>query len=79
MNLAIPQSHNVIDGQPKLYTILYTGIISPPFYFRLFAVLSEGEFKTGLIELYTRGYIRKWEIGRIQDWANEFQISVGWK
>ena len=45
----------------------------------IFALLSEGEFKTGWIELYTRAYIIKLERGRIQDWANQSQISVGRK
>ena len=45
----------------------------------IFALLSEGEFKTGWIELYTRAYIMKLERGRIQDLANQSQISVGRK
>ena len=39
----------------------------------------EGEFKTGLIELYIKDYIRELGSGRIQDWANRFQNSIGWK
>ena len=38
-----------------------------------------GEFKTGLIELYIKEYVRKLESGRIQDWANRSQISIGRK
>ena len=45
----------------------------------IFALFSEGEFKTGCVELYTRAYIIKLERGRIQDWANQSQISVGRK
>ena len=39
----------------------------------------EDEFKTGLIELYIKGYIRKLKSWQIQDWANQFQISIGLK
>ena len=40
-------------------------------------LLPEGEFKTGLIELYIKDYIKKLESGRIQGWANLSQISIG--
>ena len=40
----------------------------------LFRPLTEGEFETGLIELCVKDYIRKLETGRIQGWANQFQI-----
>ena len=59
--------------------LLYTGKISPPFYFALLALWPEGEFKTGLIELYIKDYIRKLESGRIRDLANQFQNSIGRK
>ena len=47
--------------------LLYTGKISPRFIFALFALSLEGEFKTGLIELYINNYTRNLESGRIQD------------
>ena len=47
--------------------------------FALFALWPEGKFKTGLIELYVKGYVRKLEIGRIQDWANQSQTYLGRK
>ena len=51
------------------------GKFRPRFIFDLFALWRESEFKTGLIEVCTKDYIRKQESGRIQDWANQFQIS----
>ena len=39
----------------------------------------EGEFQTGLIELYVKYLVRKLRIGRIQDWANHSQIFIGRK
>ena len=45
----------------------------------IFTLWSEGDFKTGLIELYIKEYTRKLESWRIQDWANKFQISIGRK
>ena len=45
----------------------------------IFALLPEGEFKTGPMELYIKNYIRRVESGRIQDWANQSQISIGQK
>ena len=63
----------------NLNKILYTGKISPLFIFALFALLSEGKFKTGQIELYLKDYKIKIEGGRIQDWANQSQISIGRK
>ena len=42
----------------------------------IFALWPGGEFKTGLIEFCTKDYVTKLEIWRIQDWANQFQISV---
>ena len=53
------------------------GKFLPRFIFALFALWPEGEFKTGLIELYIKDYIRKLDSGRIQDWANKFQNSIG--
>ena len=46
------------------------------FFFALFALWPEGEFKT---ELYLKDYIRKLGSGWIQDWANLFQNSIGRK
>ena len=43
----------------------------------IFALFQEGEFKTGLIELNIKDYIRKLKSGPIQDWANQLQISKG--
>ena len=48
-------------------------------FFFLFTLWPEGEFKTGLIELYTKHYIRKQKSGQIQNWANQSQISIGQK
>ena len=40
-----------------------------------------GESKTGIIELFKFiiDYIRKFESGRIQDWVNQFLVSIGQK
>ena len=46
------------------------GNFRPRFIFTLFALLHEDEFKTGQIELYVKGYVRKLVSRRIQDWAN---------
>ena len=51
----------------------------PRFIFALFAVWPEGEFKTELIEFCIKVYVTKLDSGWIQDWANQFQISVGRK
>ena len=59
--------------------LLYTGKFRPRFIFVLFALSSEGEFKTGLIDLYRKDHIRKLESGRIQDPANQSQVSIGRK
>ena len=56
--------------------LLYTGKILPRF---IFAPSTEGEFKTGLIDLYRKDHIRKLESGRIQDPANQSQVSIGRK
>ena len=40
---------------------------------------TRANFQTGLIELYIKDYKRKLENWRIQDWANQFQISIGRK
>ena len=50
-----------------------------PRHFRPFRLLSEGEFKTGQIELYIKDNKIKIEGGRIQDWVNQSQISIGRK
>ena len=55
----------------------YRKNFAPIFILALFPLRSKDEFKTGLIYLYTRGYIAKLEIWQIQDWAHEFQISLG--
>ena len=39
------------------------GKFCPRFIFALFALWSKGEFKTGLIDLYIKDYIRKLETG----------------
>ena len=62
---------------PYIYCI--QGKFRPRFIFALFALWHEGEFKTGLIELYIKKYVRKLESGRIQNWANQYWISVGRK
>ena len=59
------------------YDILYTGKISPRFIFALFAIWPEGKYKTGLIQLFIKDYVRKLETGRIQDWANQSKIYIG--
>ena len=59
-----------------IYKYCIQGKFSPHF---IFALLSEGEFKTGRIELYVKDYKIKIEAGRIQDWANQSQISIGRK
>ena len=63
----------------QIFVLLYTGKILPRFIFALLALLPEGKFKTGLIELYLKDYMIKLYSGQIQDWANQFQISVGQK
>ena len=50
------------------------GEISPLFYFRPFHPLVWGR-----IEFYIKDYIIELERRRIQEWANQFQISVGRK
>ena len=55
-----------------LSKLLNTGKFSPRF---IFAFLPEGEFKTGLIELHLKDCVRKLASERIQDWANQSQIS----
>ena len=69
--------HDVcVTGLLNRVDILYTGKIRPRF---IFALWHEGEFKTGLIQLFIKDYVRKLESGRIQDWAKQFQISIGRK
>ena len=54
------------------------GKFRPRFIFALFR--SEGEFKTGPIEFYIKEYVKKkFESGQIQDWANQYYISLGRK
>ena len=63
------------DGTGKVETEMYTVYrekIAPRFIFALFALCHVGEFKTGLIEISIKDYVRKFESGRIQDWANQF-------
>ena len=55
------------------------GKLRPRFIFVLFAFWPEGDFKTGLIQLSIKDFIRKLESGRIQDWVNQFQNSIGRK
>ena len=55
------------------------GKFRPRFIFALFVLWPEGKFKTGLIELCIKDYIRKLECGRIQEWANQSQNSIGRK
>ena len=45
----------------------------------IFALWPEGEFKTEPIELCMKDLIRKFEGGRIQDWANQSLILIGRK
>ena len=87
------QKWRLLSKQPfaKLYTfergigvyyihwmMLYTGKISPRFFFfALFTLWHEGEFKTGLIQSFLKDYVRKLVSGRIQNWANQFRISIG--
>ena len=52
--------------------LLYTGKISPPFIFALFALWPEGEIKTGLIERYINEYAIKLERVQIQECVNRF-------
>ena len=47
--------------------------------FAFFAPWPEGEFKTGPVEFFIKEYVRKFESGRIQDWANQYYISLGRK
>ena len=55
------------------------GKFRPRFIFALFDLWPEGEFKTGPIEFYMKEYVRKFESGQIQDWANQYYISLGRK
>ena len=59
--------------------LLYTAENLSPFYFSIFAVSHEGEFKTGLIELHIKHYVRNFENGRIQDLANSLGSLQGEK
>ena len=68
-------AHN--NGDASKYCI--QGNFRPRFIFAHFAHRLEGEFKTGLIESYIKDCIRKYESGRIQDWANQSRISRGRK
>ena len=49
----------------KTDRVLYTGKISPPFYFARFALWLKGKFKTEIIEFCTKDYVTKLESGRI--------------
>ena len=53
--------------QTHRQTYCIQGKFRPHFIFALFALCSEGEFKTGRIEFYIKEYIIKLERGRIQD------------
>ena len=66
-----------LNGKSQGHTVYREN--SAPVLFVLFALWSEGEFKTGLIELYIMDYIRKLESGLIQDWVNHSQTSIGRK
>ena len=50
----------------SIMCILYTGKISPRFIFALFALWPEGEFKTGLIELFHET-LGEWANSRLGD------------
>ena len=39
----------------------------------------KAKFKTGLIEVYGKDYVRKLESWWIQDWVNQSQICIGQK
>ena len=45
----------------------------------IFILRPEGKFKTGLIELYVKDYVRKLERGQIQNWVNQSEICLGRK
>ena len=49
---------------------VYSEILAP-LYFALFALIHEGEFKTGLIEMCIKDNVAKLGRGPIQDWANQ--------
>ena len=55
------------------------GKFCPRFILALFALWPEGEFKTVLIDFYVKDCVTNLGHGRIQDLANQFQISVGRK
>ena len=57
--------------QGKFHPVLFS-----PFSLALWP---EGEFNTGLMELYIKDYIRKFDSGRIQDCVNQFQNIIGRK
>ena len=70
-NRAVPYT-GVKRGTYKQVQYCIQGKFRPRFIFALFALYHVGEFKTGLIELFENDYVRKFETGRIQDWANQF-------
>ena len=59
-----------------LRVLAVQGKFCPRFIFTLFALLPVGEFKTGLIQLFIKDYVRKLDSGRIQDWTNQSYISI---
>ena len=44
----------------------------PHFIFTLFTLCPEGKFKYGLIKLFLKDYVGKFESERIQDLSNQF-------
>ena len=86
-NQSTPNTVNTFWSQWLNFDVITTvqttdciqGKFCPLFIIALFALWPEGELKTELIALYTKDYIRKLESGRIQDWANQSQKSMGRK
>ena len=74
-------SYELIIWKINLTEIAYSiqGKFRSNFIFDLIVLWSEGEFRTGLIESYIKECVTKVESGRVQDLANQSQISVGWK
>ena len=72
----LAQNVNCLQDIHASNTYCIQGKFHLRFIFALFALSSEGEFKTALIEFHIRDYIGKLDRGRIQDWANQSQISI---
>ena len=53
------------------------GKFCPHFIFPLFALCSKGEFKTGLIGIFVKDYVRNFFCLRIQDWQISFRSVLG--